>query len=189
MLLALACLAAFQTAVVPNWHSAVRLDPNVQPRAKSTLPGYENGVEQCGEFAFRYFRSQGKGYPTLGQPLFFLQSGKDHNGGARPAFGRFMNGTTEPPRAGDILVCKGPRPGQFHTAIIEKVDDEGVHVFQSNVPHNWRGGKHVKAVYPLVLRNGVYKMPPLPTSQAGYRDDFAVTGWIRPTGRDALPPT
>jgi hypothetical protein len=106
-----------------------------------------------------------------------LRTGRDHRGRLRPAYGRYLNPGAVPPRAGDLLVCAGP--GLVHTAIVERVDARGVHVFQANVPPGWRGGKQVKAAYPLVLRRGVFALPP--------RDGLAVVGWIRPTGRDALP--
>jgi peptidoglycan hydrolase-like protein with peptidoglycan-binding domain len=174
--------------------SEIEVNASIQPRNRSTIPGFESSVEQCGEFAYRYFHTLGKGYPTQGQPYEFLQTGIGAfftaNGVVRkpmPQFERSFNGGAEPPRAGDILVAKGPRPGQFHTAIVTKVDAQGVHVLQANVPLNYQGGRDVQAVYPLKLEDGQYTMPPLPTSQKGYRDDFAVTGWIRPTGADALP--
>ncbi|MDB5101628.1 MAG: Cell wall lytic [Cyanobacteria bacterium RYN_339] len=169
--------------------SEIQVDPNTQPRAHSTIPGYGDSVEQCGEFAYRYFKAQGKNYPTQGQPYDFMMTGKGAfytSAGLtyreQPQFERHLNGGAEPPRAGDILVAKGPKPGQFHTAIVTRVDGEGVHVLQANVPYNWIGGKETEGVFPL---DGTH-MPALPTSQKGYNDDYAVVGWIHPTGEDAL---
>jgi hypothetical protein len=175
--------------------SEIEVDPSIQPRNRSTIPGFERSVEQCGEFAYRYFHTLHKGYPTQGQPYEFLRTGLGvfftANGPVRkpmPQFERNFNGGDVPPRAGDILVAKGPRPGEYHTAIITKVADGQVHVLQANVPLNYHGGREVHACYPLEVRNGKYTMPALPTSKKGYRDDFPVAGWIRPTGADALPP-
>lgn len=145
----------------PAWYSAIAPDPAVTPRP----------AEQCGHFVYRYYRSQGRGYPTLGQPYFFLLTGRDERAVPRPAWLRFRNGTTEPPRAGDILVAKGAAPGAFHTALITRVDGQGVHVLQANLAP-------VHDVYQLVLRRGVFTLP----AHAG----LGIAGWIRPTGRDAL---
>ncbi|MDB5099470.1 MAG: hypothetical protein JWM80_3891 [Cyanobacteria bacterium RYN_339] len=174
--------------------SEIELDASIQPRNRSTIPGFERSVEQCGEFAYRYFHTLHKGYPTQGQPYEFLKTGQGvfftANGPVRkamPQFERNFNGGAEPPCAGDILVAKGARPGEYHTAIITKVQDGQVHVLQANVPLNYCGGREVQAAYPLESRNGKHTMPPLPTSKKGYKDDFQVVGWIRPTGADALP--
>lgn len=182
-----AAVKAQPAAAVHDVSSELVVDARIQPRAHSIIPGYQNEVEQCGEFTARYFQSQGKDYPTLGQPHSFFTTGKDHLGRTRPQFERLQNGGAEPPSAGDLLVAKGPRPGQFHTAVITKVSDKHVHVLQSNMPLNWKSGKEVHGVYPLEIENGLYRMPPLPTRSKGYTDDYAVVGWIRPTGDDALP--
>jgi peptidoglycan hydrolase-like protein with peptidoglycan-binding domain len=168
-------------------YSEIEVDPQVQPRRHSTIPGYEDEVEQCGEFAFRYFRSQGKPYPTLGQPYNFLMTGKDEQGREKPQYQRVLNGSETPPKAGDILVAKGPRPGQFHTAIVTKVEGDKVHVLQANVPYNWQGSQEIEGTFPLRFEDGQYTMPDLPTSQKGYNNDYPVVGWIHPTGDDALP--
>lgn len=180
-------IAAQPPAPVSGPHSEIAVDTSVQPRSHSTIPGYENHVEQCGEFVYRYFHAEGKGYPTFGQPYNFLMTGRDANGVAKPQFERNFNGGTTPPQAGDILVAKGPKPGQFHTALITKVDGNKVTVLQANVPYNWQGGKELTGEFPLEFKDGKYTMPVLPTSQKGYRDDYPVIGWIHPTGKDALP--
>jgi peptidoglycan hydrolase-like protein with peptidoglycan-binding domain len=181
-----AAIAAAAAQLPPE---GIAIDPALLPRAHSTIPGYGNEVEQCGEFAYRYFTAQGKHYPTQGQPYDFLMTGKGAFYTASgltyremPQFERHFNGDGDPPRAGDILVAKGPRPGQFHTAIVTRVDGEGVHVLQANVPYNWQGGKEIEGVFALDGST----MPPLPTSQKGYNNDYPVIGWIRPTGEDAL---
>jgi peptidoglycan hydrolase-like protein with peptidoglycan-binding domain len=182
------------TTAIATPDSEIILDPKVQPRNRSTIAGFGDQVEQCGEFAYRYFQSQGKKYPTQGQPYEFLKTGKGvfftANGPVEremPQFERHFNDGTVPPRAGDILVAKGPRPGQYHTAIVTKVQGNRVHVLQANVPLNYQTGKEIHAEFTLELRDGKAHMPPLPTSQKGYRNDYPVTGWIRPTGDDALP--
>jgi len=172
-------------------HSAIALDPALQPRNHSRIPGYEKYVEQCGEFVWRYFNTSGKHYPTMGQPYYFLLSGLDEKGQPHPAFKRLLNNGTLPPRAGDILVAKGPGSGEFHTALIQAVQGNTVVIFQANVAWDWQApGKFLYARLPLQYdyTTGLYYMPDLPTSKFGYRHDFWVAGWIHPTGdENSLP--
>jgi hypothetical protein len=39
-------------------HSTITLNPSIQPRNQSTIPGYEKYVEQCGEFVYRVSNTQ-----------------------------------------------------------------------------------------------------------------------------------
>jgi len=172
-------------------HSAITLDPAIQPRNHSTIPGYENYVEQCGEFVYRYFHTLNLTYPTMGQPYYFLTTGLDDQGRAHPEYARVLNGGFTPPKAGDILVAKGPAQGEFHTALIQAVRGSSITVFQANVAWDWAApGKYLYARLPLQfnLTSSRYYMPPLPTSQFGYNHDFPVAGWIHPTGAAASLP-
>jgi peptidoglycan hydrolase-like protein with peptidoglycan-binding domain len=172
----------------PTGHrSELHIAANIQPRSHSTIPGFQGQVEQSAEFLYRYYMTAGKPYPTLGQPYSFLMSGRDANGAANPRFERNFNGGEKPPVAGDILVAKGTKPGEFHSALITRVEGNEVTVLQSNVPKNWQGAKETCATFTLVLKDGKFAMPALPLGQKGFDGDMSVVGWIHPTGPDALP--
>src|SRR5205814_1551722 len=140
-------------------------------RNHSTIPGWEKWVEQCGEFVYRYFHTSGKNYPTMGQPYYFLMSGLDEKNISHPAYQRILNNGTVPPKAGDILVAKGPASGEFHTALIQAVRGSSITIFQANVAWDWQApGKYLYARLPLNydFDTNLYYMPPLPTSRFGY---------------------
>ena len=168
----------------PTVLSQIPLDTSVVPRRRSIIPGYEDHVEQCGEFVYRYFREHGRDYPTRGQPAEYILQGN-----YRDQFPAFANPSFTAPRAGDILAAKGPAADEYHTALIWKVESAAVWVYQANVPWgngspDWR--KHV-ARLPMILRpDGSYFMPALKTSHLGYDHDFDVVGWIAPTGSSGL---
>ncbi|MCX5789815.1 MAG: CHAP domain-containing protein [Elusimicrobia bacterium] len=171
----------------PTVLSEITFDTGVVPGPRSTIPGWEDHVEQCGEFVYRYFRAQGHGYPdypTRGQPAEYILQGN-----YRDQFPAFTNPSFTAPRAGDILAAKGPAADEYHTALIWKVDTQAVWVYQANVPWgnrspDWRN--HL-ARLPMILRpDGSYFMPALPTSHLGYNHDFDVVGWIHPTGSASL---
>ena len=168
--------------------SEIPLDTSIVPGPESSIPGYEDGVEQCGEFVYRYFRVHGHAYPdypTLGQPAEYVLSGN-----YRDQFPAFTNPSFTAPRAGDILAAKGPADGEYHTALVWKVEPDRVWVYQANVPKgtaspDWQD--HVAGLPMTRKPDGSYFMPPLNTSQLGYRHDFDVAGWIHPTGSSRLP--
>src|ERR1051325_11725476 len=60
------------TSVVECRGSEMPLNLKIVPGPKSQIPGYEDQVEQCGEFVYRYFVTYGlrypAHYPTVGQP-------------------------------------------------------------------------------------------------------------------------
>ena len=60
-------------------------------------------------------------------------TGLDDNNQTHPAFERVLNNGTLPPKAGDILVAKGPADGEFHTALIQAVRGSSITIFQANV--------------------------------------------------------
>ncbi|MBI4424684.1 MAG: hypothetical protein HY554_13205 [Elusimicrobia bacterium] len=169
--------------------SEIPLDTGIVPRPRSRLLGYEDEVEQCGEFLYRYFKESGHAwpdYPTLGQPAEYIRGGE--HGGPFPAF---LNPSSTPPRAGDLVAGIGPPGyGMYHSALIWKVEADAVWVYQANVP--WGNASpfwedHVMR-FPLErLEDGRYWMPPLRTSGMGYWADINVTGWIHPTGASRLP--
>jgi alpha-galactosidase len=52
---------AVPSALTPgDPHSVIQLDPTIQPRNHSTIPGWQKWVEQCGEFVYRYFHTRQK---------------------------------------------------------------------------------------------------------------------------------
>ena len=167
--------------------SEIPLDTSVVPGPKSQLPGYERSVEQCGEFVYRYFRLHGHpypDYPTLGQPAEYIRQAN-----YRAQFPAFSNPSAVGPRAGDILAAQGPA-GEYHTALIWIVETDVVWVYHANVPlgnasRDWRD--HILRVPLTRAADGAYFMPPLKTSELGFRHDMAVVGWIHPTGSSRLP--
>ena len=179
--------AARPAAPLAGHASEIQVDADIRPRSHSTIPGHQGHVEQGNEFVHRYFTAQGKEYPTPGQPYSFLMSGRDARGVAKPQFERNFNGGASAPAAGDILVAKGSKAGEYHTALVTKVEGGHVTVLQANMPKNWQTGRELSATFKLETKDGRYTMPALPTSQKGFGDDYAVVGWIHPTGKDALP--
>ncbi|NDD30426.1 MAG: hypothetical protein EB084_19380, partial [Proteobacteria bacterium] len=121
--------AAFSVPV-----STMRVDPNVTFWPHGHIAGDSHAVEQSGEFVCRYFHAEVKPYPTLGQPYFFLMTGKDPAGHMHPAFERVPNGMSTPSVGGDMHVARGHRSGEVHTALITRVDETEVTVLQAHVP-------------------------------------------------------
>jgi hypothetical protein len=69
----------------------------------------------------------------MGQPYYFLMTGLDDQNRTHPEYDRILNNGYIPPRAGDILVAKGPAEGEFHTALFQAVQGSSVTIFQANV--------------------------------------------------------
>lgn len=106
----------------------------------------------------------------MGQPYEFLLSGLDEKGQVHPAFHRIFNNGYIPPKAGDILVAKGPSKGEYHTALIYAVQGSIVHIYQANVAWDWEApGKflYAKITLQFNLTSNKYYMPDLPTSKFG----------------------
>ena len=78
----------------------------------------------------------------------------------------------------------------YHTALVWRVEEDGVWVYHANVPKgdaspDWRA--HVMRLPMTRGADGSYFLPPLKTSTLGFGSDMDVTGWIHPTGSSRLP--
>jgi hypothetical protein len=181
--------------------SSLDVDRTVKPLDKSPLFG-DTSVEQCMEFAERYFRTQmkkagrasgsfGEDFPVqhnIAPEVKALASGKVRMAG----YSAYLNGGSVPPRAGDIVSMAAP-DGEFHVAIISKVFRKDgnwfARVFEANVPFNTNDPNldHHFEDLPMKVDNGRFTIAPAETSAKGYGMDMDVVGWIHPRGDKALP--
>lgn len=200
----------------------VSLDPNTRrilanrsrlPVDATILPGdhsqYVESVEQCMEFALRYFK-ESRAKAGLPGTSFDADFGEPHNladetrqlasgAATRPGYDAYLNGGITPPRAGDILVLESARATMYHVAIVAGVERRGdrwvVQVYQANVPYNVnspRFSDHLEDL-PMTYTRGKWTMAPyrygwdLPKLHTSYWENILVVGWIHPKGEKALP--
>lgn len=180
--------------------SRMEIDRAIAPRDKSASFGT---VEQCMEFAMRYFRESrakagksGSSFDAdfgvqhnLADDLRLMASDPSLKGG----YNGYLNDGTIPPRAGDVLVAESLNGEEFHIALVTEVVPKGsqweVTVYEANVPFNTNASRPEDHLHklPLTNHNGTWSMPALPTSRQGYSNDMFVVGWIHPEGNKALP--
>lgn len=186
--------------------SSVAIDESVRPNDTSKL--FDDSVEQCMEFAMRYFRTErdqaGAKDGGFGQDWKTQYNiAADVRGianGSRPKSGynAFLDGGTVPPRAGDILSLESPhKPGKkaenFHVCIVSKVFQQDqqwyVRVYEANVPFQVNDPdvkKHYEDL-PMDVVNGHFKIRQVPTASKGYATDMNAVGWIHPLESKQLP--
>ena len=187
--------------------SHLKMDEAVRPNEKSAI--FENSVEQCMEFAMRYFRDVrkklGAKHGGFGQDWTLqinpaaefaaIADGK----AAKAGYTAFRNGSTTPPRAGDVLSLQSPLKGDgspprhFHIAMISDVYKKGrawfVRCYEANVPRQTRFAdvkKHYNDL-PVKVVDGKFTIGRVPTSQRGYTTDMDVVAWLHPLSERALP--
>lgn len=186
--------------------SEIQIDESVRPFSES--PHFGSGVEQCMEFAIRYFRevmqkanrfegSFGTDWTVqynISDEIRKIASGRLKKDG----YTAYASGGTVPPRAGDVVVFETPKDQwdtahEFHVAIVSKVFQRGGQwygrIYEANVPLGTNDpdiSRHFEDV-PLTVRNGSFSFDRLNTTAKKYKTDMDCVGWLHPLGMKALP--
>lgn len=186
--------------------SGIDMDESIRPADHSKL--FDSGIEQCMEFARRYFSEERaktgskdgsfgadwKGQYNIAGDVRGLANGESKVDG----YNAFVNGGTVPPRAGDVLSMESPhadgeKPPNFHVCIVSKVFRQDsqwfVRVYEANVPLQVNDPdvkKHYEDI-PMKVKNGTFTLDRAATSKKGYETDMDTVGWIHPTKPKALP--
>jgi hypothetical protein len=186
--------------------SEIAIDESVRPFNQS--PHFDSGVEQCMEFAIRYFKdvmkknnrfegSFGTDWTVqynISDEIRKIASGRLKKDG----YTAYASGGNVPPRAGDVVVFETPKAQwdtahEFHVAIVSKVFQRGGQwfgrIYEANVPLGSNDpdiSRHYEDV-PLTVRNGTFTFDRLDTSAKGYKSDMDCVGWLHPLGMKALP--
>ncbi|MDB5097297.1 MAG: hypothetical protein JWM80_1718 [Cyanobacteria bacterium RYN_339] len=186
--------------------SDVPIDESIRPFSES--PHFGSGVEQCMEFAIRYFRevmqkagrfegSFGTDWTTqynMSDDIRRIASGRVKKDG----YTAYLSAGTVPPRAGDVVVFETPKDQQstaheFHVAIVSKVFQRGGQwygrIYEANVPLGSNDpdvSNHFEDV-PLTVRNGTFSFARLDTTAKKYKTDMDCVGWLHPLGMKSLP--
>lgn len=192
---------------VGSIESHIGIDETIRPRDKSAI--FENSIEQCMEFAMRYFREarakfglQGGGFGedwtkqyNIANEVKAIADGKL----AKPGWTAHHNGGKVPPKAGDVISMQSPPngtdapPRHFHIAIVSDVFKKGrrwfARVYEANVPRQVNHpdiAKHYTNI-PMRIKDGKFTLARVETSKQNYFTDMDVVGWLRPGKDKALP--